>query len=237
MNVCAEYNEDRYEINVVCSLIDENNDTPAQQHNANDSNESATSKVMEQWEALLLDAAEHVKMSQEQGLLYQAKVKKAVVDAKVGIAHGERTYTFVVVYSQNMELPIYNSQQPDCMYYYSPLSVYNLGMVNHAHVYQDGRVSEHMYAYVYHKGVSKKGANNVSSLIVKTLHQLNLLQDDSVGGELNIIFDNCLGQNKNNTVLMLAMWLKAMGYFASVNFIFLILLDILKTPLTTCLIP
>ncbi len=47
-------------------------------------------------------------------------------------------------------------------------------------------------------------------------------QQDSVGGELNIIFDNCLGKNKNNTVLKLAMWLKAMGYFERVNFIFFI---------------
>lgn len=95
-------------------------------------------------------------------------------------------------------------------------------MVNHAHKYEDGTVSEHMYAHVYHEGVGKKGANNVSSLIVKTLQRLNLLQDSVVGGELNIIFDNCSGQNKNNTVLKLAAWLKAAGYFEKVNFIFLI---------------
>ena len=95
-------------------------------------------------------------------------------------------------------------------------------MVNHAHLYADGVVSAHMYAHVYHEGVGKKGANNVASLIVKTLRQLNLLRDDSVGGELNIIFDNCSGQNKNNTVLKLTMWLKAMDYFKRVNFIFLV---------------
>jgi uncharacterized protein YnzC (UPF0291/DUF896 family) len=95
-------------------------------------------------------------------------------------------------------------------------------MVNHAHEYADGSIKEHMYAHVYHEGIGKKGANNVSSLIMKTLRQLNLLRDDSVGGELNIIFDNCSGQNKNNTVLKLAMLLKAAGYFSSVNFIFLI---------------
>jgi hypothetical protein len=62
----------------------------------------------------------------------------------------------------------------------------------------------------------------VASLIVKTLRQLNLLRDDSAGGELNIIFDNCSGQNKNNTVLRLAAWLKQMGYFKKVKFVFLI---------------
>ena len=79
-----------------------------------------------------------------------------------------------------------------------------------------------MYCHVYHEGVGKKGANNVSSLIVKTLRQLNLLLDDSAGSELNVIFDNCSGQNKINTVLKLAAWLKAMGFFYMVNFTFLV---------------
>jgi hypothetical protein len=48
---------------------------------------------------------------------------------------------------------------------------------------------------------------------MKMLQKLNLLCKDSVGGELNIIFDNCSGQNKNNTVLKLPAWLMAMGYF------------------------
>ena len=51
----------------------------------------------------------------------------------------------------------------------------------------------------------------MSSLIMKTLRGLNLLCEDSVGGELNVVFDNCSGQNKNNTVLKLAAWLMAMG--------------------------
>jgi len=56
-----------------------------------------------------------------------------------------------------------------------------------------------MHCHVYHKGVGKKGANNVASLIMKMLRGLNLLRKDLVGGELNIVFDNCSGQNKNNT--------------------------------------
>jgi hypothetical protein len=131
-------------------------------------------------------------------------------------------YTFVVDYGQNMELPSYNSEQPSCTYYFSPLTVFNFGVVNQAHAYNDGRVAEHMHAHLYHEGVGKKGANNVASLIIKTLRQLNILCKDSVGGELNIIFDNCLGQNKNNSVLKLAAWLMAMNYFKLVNFTFLI---------------
>jgi len=179
-------------------------------------------KVDEERELMLLEAAIHIKMARAQRALYQAKVARAVQDATAKKDHSEKVYTFVVDYGQNMELPSYNSEQPGCTYYFSPLTVFNLGVVNHAHAYNDGRVSEHMHAHLYHEGVGKKGANNVASLIVKTLRQLNILREDSVGGELNIIFDNCSGQNKNNTVLKLAAWLMAMNYFKMVNFTFLI---------------
>jgi hypothetical protein len=79
-----------------------------------------------------------------------------------------------------------------------------------------------MYCHVYHEGVGKKGGTNVASLIVKTLREMKLLRDNEVDAELNIIFDNCSGQNKNNTVLKLAMWLKEMRYFKRVSFVFLI---------------
>ncbi len=108
---------------------------------------------------------------------------------------------------------MYNANQPGCTYCYSPLSVYNLGMVHHAHEYTSGEVKEYMYVYVIYKV-----ANNVASLVLKTLMQLNHLQDESVGSELNTIFDNCLGQNKNNTVLKLEAWQKRMGFFVQVNF-------------------
>jgi hypothetical protein len=75
---------------------------------------------------------------------------------------------------------------------------------------------------MYHEGIGKKGGMNVALLIVKTLQDMNILREDNPGRELNIIFDNCSGQNKNNTVLKLALWLKEMGYFKQVNFIFLI---------------
>ena len=79
-----------------------------------------------------------------------------------------------------------------------------------------------MHCHIYNEGVGKIGVNNVASLIMKTLQKLNLLQEDCTDSKLNIIFDNCSGQNKNNMVLKLAAWLKQMGYFHTVNFVFLI---------------
>ena len=109
----------------------------------------------------------------------------AVQDAAANKDHSESVYTFVVDYGQNMELPSYRGDSlSNSTYYFSPLSVFNFGVVNHAHVYHDGRVSEHMHAHVYHEGVGKKGANNVASLIIKTLRHLNILCEDLVGGEL-----------------------------------------------------
>ncbi len=93
---------------------------------------------------------------------------------------------------------------------------------NHANIYGDGRVSEHLHCHDYTEGIGKKGANNVALMIIKTLQKLNLLCEDSVGSELNIIFDNCSSQNKNNTVLKLPAWLMAMEYFKEIHFIFLV---------------
>ncbi len=79
-----------------------------------------------------------------------------------------------------------------------------------------------MHCHVYTDAVWKKGANNVVSLIMKTLRHLNLLRDNEQGSELNIVFDNCCGKNKNNTVLRLAAWIALLGYFLEVNFMFLV---------------
>ncbi len=85
----------------------------------------------------------------------------AVADATARKEQLARRYSFVVDCRKNMELPMYNKEQPGCMYHFSPMSIYNLGVVNHAHIYNDGQVSEHLHCHVYTKGVGKKGANNV----------------------------------------------------------------------------
>ena len=72
---------------------------------------------------------------------------------KWGVCFKDCRHTFVVDYGQNMELPVFNNNQLGVMYYYSPLTVNNLGMVNQAHEYENGEVKEHVYAHVYHEGV------------------------------------------------------------------------------------
>ena len=184
--------------------------------------DSASSKVEEAKELLILECSKHIDMARAQRFLYQSLEAAAVSDAKNGVEYSKRRTTLTVDFGQNIQVPCYNSEQPGCTYYYTPITANNFGIVNHSHDYRDGNIDNHMYCHVYHEGVGKKGGTNVTSLIVKTLRKMQLLRDDEVGGELNIIFDNCSGQNKNNTVLKLGMWLKEMNYFKRVNFVFLI---------------
>ena len=100
-------------------------------------------------------------------------------------------------------MPSFNYQQSDYVYYYSLLSIFNLGMVDHANKGCDGVECNHLHTHIYHEGAGKKGANNVASLIIKMLKLLELLDKSCARGELSIIFDNCTGQKKNNTVLKL----------------------------------
>ena len=41
-----------------------------------------------------------------------------------------RRYTFVVDHGKNMELLMYNKELPGCTCYFSPMSIYNLGVVD-----------------------------------------------------------------------------------------------------------
>ena len=79
----------------------------------------AATEVEETREQLLLDAAKHIQMVREQRALYQAyvAVAEAVCDATDGKLHFERRYTFMVDYGQNMQVPIFNNEQPGSTYY------------------------------------------------------------------------------------------------------------------------
>ena len=117
-------------------------------------------------------------------------------------------------YCQNMALPHFGGEQPGETYYFSPLGVYCFGMV-------DPTVDK-LYAHLYSEGQGQKGGNNVASLIMKTLAHINILNEDEAGRELSIVMDNCGGQNKNCMVLRLGLYLVEVGYFKTVNLIFLV---------------
>jgi hypothetical protein len=86
-----------------------------------------------------------VKMARAQRQLVNEKMSKA--KEEVDAPHAERTHTFIVDYGQNMALSAwFGTSQPDDTYYFTPLNVYNLGMVDVS--YPDG---EHLYCHIYYK--------------------------------------------------------------------------------------
>ena len=81
---------------------------------------AATNSMDEERELMLMRAAVHVKEARAQRSLYQDCMKRAVSDTKQNVNHNSKTYTLVVDYCQNMEVPVFNKEQPGCSYYYSP---------------------------------------------------------------------------------------------------------------------
>jgi hypothetical protein len=98
-------------------------------------------------------------------------------------------------------MPSMKEEQPGQTYYFSPLTVNNIGFVDHAHLRPDGEIGDHMHCHVYHEGVGKKKANNICSIIMKTLWKTGMLKKGETALKLTLVFDNCTGQNKNNTIL------------------------------------
>jgi hypothetical protein len=82
------------------------------------------------------------------------------------------------------------------MYYYTPLNVFNIAVVDHLHDYGNGAIGNHMYFHVYHEGIGKKGGTNVASLIVKTLQDMNILKQCDPVGELNITYSILVDKTK-----------------------------------------
>ena len=129
-----------------------------------------------------------------------------------------------------MYVPNFAAEQPGATYYYSPLNVYPFGVV-------DASAEPTMLnAFVYNKGESfyvaiiasfivanascflfigdpLKGGNQVASMLWKLLRMKGLLNGITLN-EINFVFDNCGGQNKNRMVYrMLTIMVKLMRHF------------------------
>jgi hypothetical protein len=120
-------------------------------------------------------------------------------------------------YCQNLALPYLGEHQPGETYYFSPLTVNCFGLAN------VGMEQATLNAYIYHEGEGKKGGNNVASLIYKFLDDQGWINRGRPSRkELNIVMDNCGGQNKNRFVLRLAVLFVELRYYRRVNIIFLV---------------
>jgi hypothetical protein len=106
--------------------------------------------------------------------------------------------------------------QPGDTYYFSQKNVYIFGIADNS------IKPTTMIASVYQEETGRKGMDNVASLIYCCLEKEELLKENQPGASLTILGHNCSGQNKNNTVLRLPLWLVERGYFKEVTVLFFI---------------
>ena len=102
------------------------------------------------------------------------------------------------------------------------MTVDNCRVFDQGHTYPDINVGVHLHTHVYYKVFVKKGANNVMSLAVNTLKDRNDVLQNDIRGELNLVFNTCTGQNKNNNVQILLVYLADVIDFRMITFVFLI---------------
>ena len=121
----------------------------------------------------------------------------------------------IVDFCQNVQLPSHKKDQPGEIYFFVPLNIYVLGVVD------CNSEKSYLHAYMYTEVEGGKGVNLVVSLIMKYLFDQGLL-DGRQRYKLTIIMDNYTGQNKNNHVICFAPYLPMKKYFEHVSILFLV---------------
>jgi len=112
-------------------------------------------------------------------------------------------------YSQNLVLP-QKTDQPGSFYFYSLRNIYLFGLTDES--------CNRQINYLMDEGECAKGSNEVVSMV---WHFLNTLSPDK---KAHIVFnaDNCVGQNKNNTMVKFFLWQCLMGYSKTVQVKFMV---------------
>ncbi len=168
----------------------------------------------EERETLINQAAQHVKEAKAMREMIKNAEEEAKSDVESGVAHANRRYCLVGDYIQNIAVPNLGANQPGEVYYFSPLYVYGFGVADMS------TTPTKLRCFLYKEGEAKKGGDNVASLIMKYLRDAGVLRDGETAKSLTFAFDNCAGQNKNNMVLRLALYLVEKQFFSEVRFLF-----------------
>ena len=170
-------------------------------------------KDLDEQEQLVEKAAHHVMMAKKQRDYFNTKKEQAKSTAD--LPQEQRVFTFVADFAQNMYIPNFAAEQPGATYYYSPLNVYPFGIV-------DGSTDPtELTAHVFYEGEAKKGGNSVASMLWKELKMKGLI-NGRCAKEINFVFDNCAGQNKNRMVTRLLFFLVRLGVAKTARAIFLV---------------
>jgi hypothetical protein len=179
-----------------------------------DDDDADDQEAMETAEARILAAGKHVERARKQRELFNQKKQQAKEERDN--PRSQRTFCFCADFAQNMNLPNFASEQPGATYYFTPMSVYPFGIVDCS------TEPSELTAYCYYEGEAKKGGNSVCSILWKYVLAQGLLDGSSKAKEINFVFDNCGGQNKNKMVLRFMIMLAKLGIADVVRAIFLI---------------
>ena len=164
-------------------------------------------RLIAERESLILKASKHVIAAQKQRELANEKRKEAFDDRDKVM--GEPCITLVADFAQNAYVPNMCSEQPGETYYMSPVNAYIFGVADCSNK------PTTLTAHCFMEGEAVKGGNTVASLLWKECGRLGLIpvrhpvtgkilsRGHQPAKEVNIIMDNCIGQNKNNMVLRL----------------------------------
>jgi len=112
-------------------------------------------------------------------------------------------------YSQNPVLP-QKADQPGSFYFFSLRNIYLFGITDES--------CNHQMNYLIDESHCAKGSNEVISMVS---HFLSSLPEEK---RTHIVFnaDNCVGQNKNNTMVKFFLWQCLMGYSQTIEVKFMI---------------
>ena len=122
----------------------------------------------------------------------------------MNMQRSDQVFTFTVDYSQGMPVPSFISVQPGETYYYSEAIGNVFGIVD---LSGKDRNEHLLTAYFSMEGDTKKGGNNVVSMLIDYLHQKGLTDSNNTVKTINFVFDNCTGQNKNKMVLQVLLYI------------------------------
>lgn len=189
----------------------------------NNNNQTDVNIEMSEMEAALMEVSTHIEDALAQRKLAARLREKALLDTKNNVPFQERTLLFYFDFAQTVQCPFFGFEQPGETYYFSPLSINVFGITDSCNE------EETMHAYCYHEGEGRKGGNNVASMLDWYLRKklkmpvfVDMNMEETWGGHLQLVADNCGGQNKNRMVLRYCCYLVETKKFKSVRLMFLI---------------
>ena len=175
--------------------------------------ETEVDNALSESEITRKEAEAHVKQYKAQRD-YKSKIElRARKEVTENLDFKERNNCLTINMDQNLGLPNFEAEQVGDTYCLSPLTfVFSVNDDSHP----DG-ISDKMNAYIWAEGSGKRGTNNIASCLLKDYTKRSFFNDDLNKGSLNIIADNCDGQNKNEDVIRFHVWLVEAGWFNKVN--------------------